>query len=179
MAQRLGDLALPAPARSFRINCSCVACRLHLWFNAGGKKVKLKWILSLGAAAAAWLIAAQTAPAPGDGEERRLISSLEGQALYREYCAVCHGEMGKGDGPMAKALKTPPADLTRIAMHNGGTFPLKKVERIISGDSPVEPGHGTREMPLWGPIFSQITWDVDLGNIRVANLAKYIESLQK
>ena len=80
---------------------------------------------------------------------------------------------------MARALKSPPADLTRIAIRNGGTFPLKKVERIISGDSPLEAGHGTREMPVWGPIFSQIAWDVDLGNIRVANLAKYIESLQK
>jgi mono/diheme cytochrome c family protein len=122
---------------------------------------------------------AAQAPPPAGGEQRRLISSLEGQALYREYCAVCHGEQGKGDGPMARALKSPPADLTHIAMRNGGTFPMKKIERIISGDSPVEAGHGTREMPVWGPIFSQIAWDVDLGNIRVANLAKYIESLQK
>jgi mono/diheme cytochrome c family protein len=125
----------------------------------------------------AW--AAQQAPPPRAGEERRLLNSLEGQALYHEYCAVCHGPQGKGDGPMARALKTPPADLTRIAIRNGGTFPLKKVERIISGDSPVEPGHGTSEMPVWGPIFSQVSWDIDLGNIRVANLAKYIESLQK
>jgi mono/diheme cytochrome c family protein len=135
--------------------------------------------VALGAVVLALVVWAAQAPPPPAGEERRLISSLEGQALYREYCAVCHGERGKGDGPMARVLKSPPADLSRIAMRNGGTFPLKKVERIISGDSPVEAGHGTREMPVWGPIFSQIAWDVDLGNIRVANLAKYIESLQK
>jgi mono/diheme cytochrome c family protein len=141
--------------------------------------MKRKGTVALGAVVAGLVAWAAQAPPPPAGEQRRLIDSLEGQALYREYCAVCHGEQGKGDGPMARALKSPPADLTRIAIRNGGTFPLKKVERIISGDSPVEAGHGTREMPVWGPIFSQIAWDVDLGNIRVANLAKYIESLQK
>ncbi|HEY6341910.1 MAG TPA: c-type cytochrome [Bryobacteraceae bacterium] len=135
--------------------------------------------VALGAVVVGLLAWAAQTPPPQGGEERRLINSLEGQALYHEYCAVCHGEKGKGDGPMARALKSPPADLTRIAMRNGGTFPLKKVERIISGDAPVAPGHGTSEMPVWGPIFSQIAWDVDLGNIRVANLAKYVESLQK
>jgi mono/diheme cytochrome c family protein len=141
--------------------------------------MKRRWAVALGAVVVGLMAWAAQAPPPGGGEQRRLIDSLEGQALYHEYCAVCHGERGKGDGPMARALKSPPADLTHIAMRNGGAFPLKKVERIISGDSPVEPGHGTREMPLWGPIFSQISWDLDLGNIRVANLAKYIESLQK
>jgi len=32
----------------------------------------------------------------------------QGKARYRQYCAVCHGERGRGDGPMAKAT-TPPA----------------------------------------------------------------------
>ena len=33
-------------------------------------------------------------------------------------------------------------------------------------------------MPVWGPIFSQIAWDQDLGQIRVYNLAKYLEKIQ-
>jgi len=138
-----------------------------------------KIVLAWGAAASVYLLAAaQSAPAPAK-EERRPIDSLEGQALFREYCAVCHGEGGKGDGPMAGALKTRPADLTRIATRNGGKFPLERVERIISGETPIEAGHGTREMPLWGPIFSQIAWDRDLGRVRVLNLAKYIEKRQR
>jgi mono/diheme cytochrome c family protein len=142
--------------------------------------VTTKIVLGFAAAAGAYLFAAaQGAPAPSGSEERRLIDSLEGQALYREYCAVCHGESGKGDGPMARALKTQPADLTRIAVRNGGKFRLERIERIISGEAPVEAGHGTREMPLWGPIFSQIAWDQDLGRVRVRNLAKYIEKLQR
>jgi mono/diheme cytochrome c family protein len=141
--------------------------------------VKTKIILGLVATAGAWLLANPQAQPAAGSEERRLIDSLEGQALYREYCAVCHGESGKGDGPMSHALKAQPADLTRIAARNGGKYPLEKVERVISGESAIEAGHGTREMPLWGPIFSQIAWDQDLGRVRILNLAKYIEKLQR
>ena len=35
--------------------------------------------------------------------------SLErGAVVYRERCAACHGEAGRGDGPKAKSLKGPP-----------------------------------------------------------------------
>src|SRR5881409_3760990 len=35
--------------------------------------------------------------------------SLErGALVYREQCAACHGESGRGDGPKAKTLKGPP-----------------------------------------------------------------------
>jgi hypothetical protein len=39
-------------------------------------------------------------------------------------------------------------------------------------------GHGTREMPVCGPIFSQVDRDQDLGRVRIDNLARYLESLQ-
>jgi mono/diheme cytochrome c family protein len=116
-------------------------------------------------------------PPKNHPEEKQLINSLEGQALYHEYCAVCHGKEAKGDGPMARVLKTAPPDLTRIALRNGGTFPFQRVQRIISGESEVN-AHGTREMPLWGPIFSQVAWDQDLGRVRIYNLVRYLEKLQ-
>jgi mono/diheme cytochrome c family protein len=122
--------------------------------------------------------AAQAPPPPIQPEQRRLISSLEGSDLYQAYCAVCHGNDAKGGGPMARALRVPPSDLTRIAVHSGGIFPTQRVERIISGESEVATGHGTREMPLWGPVFSQVAWDQDLGRVRIDNLAKYLEKLQ-
>jgi mono/diheme cytochrome c family protein len=121
--------------------------------------------------------AAQT-QRPQVTETTPLIRSLEGSALYKEYCAVCHGQDGKGGGPFAKSVKIAPADLTLIAKRNGGRFPGTRVERIITGEDAKTAGHGTREMPLWGPIFSQIAWDQDLGRIRVGNLTKYIEGLQ-
>ena len=79
---------------------------------------------------------------------------------------------------MAKSLKVTPADLTRVAIRNGGTFPMERIQRIISGQQSMPAGHGTREMPVWGPIFSQIAWDQDLGRVRVSNVARYIEGMQ-
>ena len=122
---------------------------------------------------------ARSAPKqPAADESIRLIESIQGPALYTAYCAVCHGPTGKGDGPLAHSLKTAPVDLTRIAARNGGTYPLKSVVRIISGEQEIRAGHGSREMPVWGPIFSQVIWDQDLGQIRIYNLAKHIETLQ-
>lgn len=111
-------------------------------------------------------------------EETRVINSLNGPTLYAAYCAVCHGAAAKGDGPMAKLLVSKTPDLTRIAQRNGGKFPRARVDAIISGEE-VLPGHGTREMPIWGPIFSQVAWDMDLGRVRVDNVARYLESLQE
>lgn len=108
----------------------------------------------------------------------RLIDSLEGPALYKAYCAVCHGNDARGGGPMAMSLRVPPRDLTRIGTRNGGVYPLARVERIISGEEQIPGGHGTRSMPVWGPIFSQIAWDQDLGRLRIHNLAVYIGRLQ-
>ena len=122
-----------------------------------------------------WSRAEPETPQP---ETARLIDSIQGPALYTTYCAVCHGKDGKGDGPMAKALKVTPPDLTRLAARNGGKFPMSRVQKIIASKEPVPAGHGTREMPVWGPIFSQIAWDQDLGQIRVYNLAQYLEKMQ-
>jgi mono/diheme cytochrome c family protein len=110
--------------------------------------------------------------------DTQLIDSIQGPNLFKAYCAVCHGPAAKGDGPMAKSLKTAPSDLTRITARNNGMFPLAKVRRIIAGEEPLAAGHGTRDMPIWGPIFSQVAWDQDLGRVRVDNLARYLEGLQ-
>ena len=113
-----------------------------------------------------------------DTDTKPFIRSVEGPTLYKAYCAVCHGTDGKGGGPMAGALKVRPSDLTHIAARNRRVFPLERVEKIISGDEQVVAGHGVREMPVWGPVFSQIEWDRDLSPVRLRNLARYIEDLQ-
>jgi mono/diheme cytochrome c family protein len=111
--------------------------------------------------------------------DQHLISSIQGPALYKAYCASCHGMVGNGDGPMAKSLKVTPPDLTRISARNGGTFPLARMSRIISGEEQLPGGHGNREMPVWGPVFSRVDSDQDLGRIRVDNLARYLRDIQK
>ncbi len=112
------------------------------------------------------------------GEEQPLIGSIRGDNLYNTYCASCHGEDAKGKGPMAAWLKVQPADLTHISARNGGKFPLERVDRIISGDEALPSGHGSRAMPVWGPVFSQVTRDQDLGKVRIDNLARYLRDIQ-
>ena len=35
----------------------------------------------------------------------------QGQAIFKKYCVVCHGESGAGDGPAAAKMKQKPANL--------------------------------------------------------------------
>lgn len=98
-----------------------------------------------------------------------------GQKLFMTYCASCHGENAKGNGPAAPALKTAPADLTNIPKENG-KFPALKVKRIIGGDDLIS-WHGSREMPIWGNIFREQRDRTEaIGNIYA--LTMYLESIQ-
>jgi mono/diheme cytochrome c family protein len=101
-----------------------------------------------------------------------------GKEMFDAYCASCHGLDGRGDGPAASALKMPTTNLTTLATKNGGTFPAAHVAAVIQGDA-LTPAHGSKDMPVWGPIFMSIGGhsqaDVQL---RIRNLAKYLESIQ-
>lgn len=105
-------------------------------------------------------------------------SPASGKEMYVNYCAACHGTDGKGNGPAAGALKTPPADLTVLSKNNGGKYPTLKVGSAIRGDANVA-AHGNEEMPVWGQLFRSISGghqaQVDQ---RVANLISYIKSIQ-
>jgi mono/diheme cytochrome c family protein len=90
----------------------------------------------------------------------------EGAELYRAYCAACHGDKGKGDGPVASALRTTPTNLTRLTAANRGTFPAQRV-----------PAHGTTDMPTWGNTFRAMG-DETLVRQRVTALTRYLESIQ-
>jgi len=122
--------------------------------------------------------AAQTKPA-AEKQYEQLIFSVRGPDLFRAHCAACHGPEGKGNGPAGAALKTKPADLTLLAKNNGGKFPTQRVQKFISGEDPSLPSHGSREMPVWGPIFHQVEEDQDFGNVRLQNLIKYLETIQQ
>jgi mono/diheme cytochrome c family protein len=76
-----------------------------------------------------------------------------GKREYTNSCAVCHGASGKGDGPLAAQLKTSVADLTRIEANNNGVLPVDRIYAVIDGRQAVGT-HGTRDMPLWGNVFS-------------------------
>ena len=105
------------------------------------------------------------------------MSDVSGGASFKAYCTACHGIGGKGDGPAATALKTPPADLTQIAKRHEGKFPADAVRMTIIGDRSL-PVHGSREMPMWGPVFRSVDGD-PATQLRVRNLVEYLSSIQE
>jgi len=106
--------------------------------------------------------------------------AAEGRLSYRVHCASCHGEQGRGDGPMVKVLKVQPTDLTHLARSHQGRFPRDEVYNAIDGRREVL-GHGPTGMPVWGATFQ------DRGSDRpqerevrekILDLLTYLESIQ-
>ena len=101
-----------------------------------------------------------------------------GKEMYLAYCASCHGADGKGNGPTALALKTPPTDLTQISAKNGGNFPDAHIMQVIKGDT-MTAAHGNKEMPVWGPVFLLMGGnDTAQVQLRIRNLTRYLASIQ-
>ena len=104
-------------------------------------------------------------------------AAAEGRKTYVRYCVSCHGPQGKGDGPLAKELRVPVPDLTALAARSGGTFPYDRVVRIITNGSAVR-GHGTDDMPAWGPAFRRTEGIETPVDEAIRKLAQYLWSLQ-
>jgi len=68
---------------------------------------------------------------------------------FQSSCGPCHGEDGKGNGPLSSELKTHPPDLTLLAKKNNGVFPMSSIYDVIDGRMTAI-AHGTRDMPIWG-----------------------------
>jgi mono/diheme cytochrome c family protein len=107
-----------------------------------------------------------------------VLSSMAGSDLYEFYCASCHGRDGKGGGPTAAALKTPPSDLTTLSTRSGGMFPRQRVEDYVTGAGEVV-SHGSQDMPVWGPIFNALEPNEAANRVRIANIVDYIQSVQQ
>jgi mono/diheme cytochrome c family protein len=46
------------------------------------------------------------------------IRTRDAERLYKTYCASCHGEQGRGDGPASAGLTPRPPDLTHVTEHH-------------------------------------------------------------
>jgi len=138
-----------------------------------------------GAAAATalvWALVVAPAARPQNAERPLPPLVVSGERLYIRYCAVCHGRSGRGDGPFRGILNTPPADLTEIAARRGGRFPDDEIAAFVDGRF-VPPGHGTREMPVWGrwlgkPLAEGETSDEAVRG-EILALLEYLKSIQR
>lgn len=107
----------------------------------------------------------------------------EGAAAYRDYCAICHGDRGTGDGAIARKLAVPPTDLTTIAARNGGVFPLQAVAASVYGYAGK---HEADLMPEFSPLLDgpEIVVagpDGERARMpqRLADVVLYLQSLQR
>jgi mono/diheme cytochrome c family protein len=121
---------------------------VHLGWEVKMRSTLLK-VSTIGAFAvgAATMAYAQQTGTAGQGAD---IGKYE----YETYCAVCHAKDGKGSGPFSMLLTQKVPDLTVMSKNNGGVFPFNRAYEVVYGIANV-PGHGTREMPIWGDVYKE------------------------
>ena len=113
------------------------------------------------------------------------IPADPGRGDFMNYCAACHGVGAKGDGTVAEFLNIAAADLTQLAVKNGGIFPRQRAIEVIDGRAQVSV-HGERDMPVWGDWF-KFEADSDGAGTktekvvreRIDALVTYLESIQQ
>jgi hypothetical protein len=101
-----------------------------------------------------------------------------GQLMFANYCTPCHGQDGKGQGPVATSLRNQPSDLTLLSRNNNGKFPDSHVIAVLQSGVSI-PAHGSASMPVWGPILGKmnITNPQDR-ELRISNLNRYLRTIQ-
>ena len=106
-----------------------------------------------------------------------------GKQEYMNSCASCHGESGKGDGPLAELMTVEVPDLTTIKARNDGDFPFQQIFMVVDGRSGVR-GHGY-PMPVWGARYRAEAGDAygpygaeEVVRGRVLSLVYYLQAIQ-
>jgi mono/diheme cytochrome c family protein len=56
----------------------------------------------------------------------------QGQEIFNNHCAICHGQDGKGNGPMSSGFNPPPANFTSSAFWQGNV-PQKITNAVTKG----------------------------------------------
>ena len=122
----------------------------------------------------------QEAPAPPTTAQSQ---AERGAEIFRGYCGSCHGVTAQGDGPVAPTLKTPPADLTRIAERRDGVFEAPAVAAFIDGRERLDV-HGASDMPVWGRRFDDrvsggLADETRLAPGSIYLIVEYLRSIQR
>jgi high-affinity iron transporter len=88
-----------------------------------------------------------------DERPAREPSLASGARIFRQQCAACHGELGRGDGPAGAVLTPRPANLTAPALLASRT-PLDIYRRVTHGTP------GTAMPSFGGSLSKEQRWDV-------------------
>ena len=101
--------------------------------------------------------------------------AYEGRRLYVSHCLLCHGSTGQGDGPLAKAMKISPANLTTTVRSRSDTI-LKK---IITGEGRQTITGRDRHnilsdaMPQWKNVFNEAQVEALIAYLRFLGNSKH------
>jgi len=102
----------------------------------------------------------------------------DGKAIYGQYCAVCHGRSGEGNGPIAGFLTIPPVNLRLLYQKYGNPLSVDQIEKFIDGRADVKT-HGPRDMPVWGKRFYGESGGSEADTAdRLAKLVAFLQSIQ-
>ncbi len=103
------------------------------------------------------------------------LGAYEGRRLFASYCMLCHGEDGKGDGPLARKMEIAPADLTVTVRSRSETI----LRKIISGEGDQtitgRARHNlvTEAMPEWREVFGEKEVDALIAYLRFLCTSKH------
>jgi len=121
------------------------------------------------------LIAVSTSATATDPLDARLPAAYEGRKLYVSYCQLCHGTDGRGDGPLAKAMKISPADINTTVRSRSDRILIK----IITGEGrPTITGRDRHNllsdaMPEWKDVFTESQVNALIAYLRFLGSSKY------
>ena len=119
------------------------------------------------------LLAAQPALSAGN-------DVADGHRYFVRYCASCHGTDGLGDGPVAKSLATPPANLRMLGDKYGMPLPAHRIADLIDGRDTAR-AHGSHEMPVWGEKLYELgqgeRGEYGIGEV-IGKIIAYLDTIQ-
>ncbi len=105
------------------------------------------------------------------------LKDASGPALFADNCTFCHGGDGKGGGPLAKALRLAPPDLTTLAARMEGRFPSEHVLYMLRNGGG-QKSDGDKAMPVWAEIFAHECGDA-YAKQAVLELERHLRTIQQ
>lgn len=104
--------------------------------------------------------ASSQAPATTGSSEPSRVPAERGRSVFAAHCVMCHGELGKGDGRVAKLYNPRPSDLTASVRTDRYKTTIIRKGGAYVGRSVV--------MPAWGD---------ELSEAEIQDLVAYLRAL--